>query len=805
MIEMLHPPSRSSQPTHWPRVIIAGILLAGAFAMGAKAQPGFVCETPLVISALPFDGAGNTSAYGDDYDNADVPPVAASAVTNGTGSPYYISGDDVVYAYTPSGNQEITITTTNDDDWIGLWAFTGCPFASTVGYHTSISGAARAINNLPVQGGVTYYFVISTWAAPQSTDYTIHIELNWAAEPCTGLPDPGATTGPANACLGVPFTLGTENSIANSGINYQWEISTDGGNTWANALANDSSAAYTTTQTDTTMYRCIVTCEGNGTAISTPWEVGMNPPTACYCIPTGAANNLDEIRNFTLSNLDHSSPASEGTNGYTNYTDSVPAAQLFIGLPYVASLTSGSGSGSHGAAIWIDLNDNGLFEAAERVTSLTSSITGSTTASFPAFTLADSPGIHRLRVQYTHLQDGGNLDPCVITTTYSETEDYLVEVTSTGDCSGMPTVEAITTSDSSVCVAMPFSLEGSGITELGITYQWQSSPAGSGTWTDITGATSPTYTVAAGISAATDFRLMVTCTNGNESATSNTLSITMNPPLECYCIPTGSLNNGDEILNFTLGSLNNSSAASEGVNGYINYTSTVAAVQLNAGSSAIASLTSGPGSGNHGAAIWIDLNDNGAFEASEKVTFLANSITGNSTVSFPAFTVATALGTHRLRVQYTYLVGGDVLDPCVITTQFAETEDYLVEIIAALPDDCLGVAGGTALPGTPCVASTGFGGMWSNACICVENVGIEENLIANGVGVHPNPASSELFISTPNGQPVHVKVYDMVGHLVKASHLTNRLDISALAPGSYSLQVIDEMGNRLAHARFVKQ
>src|SRR5690606_15606059 len=32
------------------------------------------------------------------------------------------------------------------------------------------------IEELPVTAGTTYYFVISTWPSPQSTNYTIHIE-----------------------------------------------------------------------------------------------------------------------------------------------------------------------------------------------------------------------------------------------------------------------------------------------------------------------------------------------------------------------------------------------------------------------------------------------------------------------------------------------------------------------------------------------------------------------------------------------------------------------------------------------------
>ena len=527
------------------------LALLGAFTLKAGAQTGNVCETPIEITALPYDDAGNTSAYGDDYENADVPPLAPDAVTTGTGSNYYITGDDVVYAYTPAFNGAITITTTNDDDWIGLWAFTGCPFASTVGYHTATSGASRAINGLPVQQGVTYYIVISTWASPQSTNYTLHVELDWSAEPCTETPAPGATTGPSNICPGVDFTLGLENGTTNDGISFQWETSADG-TTWANAPGNSTAATYSTSQSADTWYRCQVTCDVAGMGTSTPLQVLTNDPLGCYCIPTGSANNADEIRNFTLADLDNDSGPSEGTAGYADYTDSIPAAQLVIGTSYIASLTSGSGSGNHGAAIWIDYNDNGAFETGEMVADIASSILPNTTATFPAFIPEDAPGVHRLRVQFTYNQ------------------------------------------------------------------------------------------------------------------------------------------------------------------------------------------------------------------------------------------------------------AGNVLDPCTITTSFAETEDYLVELAPAGPD-CMGVLGGPALPGTPCVSDNGYGGLWSNDCVCIENVGIGEIAASTGLALHPNPASTVLYITTPSGLPAHVKVYDMLGQLVVEKDRTVQLDIRHLAPGAYNLQLLDNNGTVKASARFLKQ
>lgn len=153
---------------------------------GGTSGGGETCGDPLVVTDLPYDHAGNTADYGNSYSNGDVPPEAPGAVTTGTGSEYYLSGPEVVYSYTPSEDEVLNITTTNDDGWVGLWAFTGCPFTSTVGYHTSTSGTTRAINGLEVTANETYYFVVSSWESQKpSTDYTIHIEK------VGGVTDPG--------------------------------------------------------------------------------------------------------------------------------------------------------------------------------------------------------------------------------------------------------------------------------------------------------------------------------------------------------------------------------------------------------------------------------------------------------------------------------------------------------------------------------------------------------------------------------------------------------------------------------------
>jgi hypothetical protein len=76
-------------------------------------------------------------------------------------------------------------------------------------------------------------------------------------------------------------------------------------------------------------------------------------------------------------------------------------------------------------------------------------------------------------------------------------------------CSGIPLAGTTTISATTVCSGATINLNTTGgSTELGITYQWQSSPTGANTFTDISGATTKAYT--ATVTANTDYQCVVT-------------------------------------------------------------------------------------------------------------------------------------------------------------------------------------------------------------------------------------------------------------------------------------------------------
>ncbi len=143
-------------------------------SVGAFAQPGNLCTDPIVIASLPFSVSDNTANYGDNYDPPTATPIACGS---GTAGNYYLGGNDVVYAYTPSVSGTVNIQFPSSVGWTGLFVFASCADIGVAPYACNCSSAAgnRTINNMSVTAGATYYIVISSWPAPQTIAYTLNV------------------------------------------------------------------------------------------------------------------------------------------------------------------------------------------------------------------------------------------------------------------------------------------------------------------------------------------------------------------------------------------------------------------------------------------------------------------------------------------------------------------------------------------------------------------------------------------------------------------------------------------------------
>ena len=69
--------------------------------------------------------------------------------------------------------------------------------------------------------------------------------------------------------------------------------------------------------------------------------------------------------------------------------------------------------------------------------------------------------------------------------------------------------------------------------------------------------------------------------------------------------------------------------------------------------------------------------------------------------------------------------------------------------------------------------------------------GLNTQLITTDeIQVYPNPANDVVFVRTPSGSQIHsVELYSMNGQRFTSSVAMGRIDVSALAPGLYILQL----------------
>jgi hypothetical protein len=137
--------------------------------------------------------------------------------------------------------------------------------------------------------------------------------------------------------------------------------------------------------------------------------------------------------------------------------------------------------------------------------------------------------------------------------------------------------------------------------------------------------------------------------------------------------------------------------------------------------------------------------------------------------------------------------------PCDDGNAETTNDTYSVDC-ACLGEDCLGVPGGNALPGQPCDDGNPdtSNDTWQSGCLCDGTVGLQENELANGLRIHPNPTNGLITIALEDaqGMAIGMRITDLLGNEVMKSDLGTRsgswstvLDLGSMARGIYLLQL----------------
>ncbi|MBS4041905.1 MAG: fibronectin type III domain-containing protein [Flavobacteriales bacterium] len=274
---------------------------------------------------------------------------------------------------------------------------------------------------------------------PTVTTAAIYFDdVIWEPLPTTA---PTCTTGMASnldpTCGLSPVVL-SWNSL-NEATAYLVRIgTTPGGNEIAdNISVVNTNYSFTSPTPNTTYYWSVTPTNNVGSATNCSELSFTTPNGSCLCTPvytTGKTLN-DLISNVVISGttlannsgMDPVNPFYTYFAGQPNFT-----ATLQSGTSYTIQVSNGT-AGTGNVAVWIDYNNNELFEESEKVTFTTTTMDGSSTVSLN-FTVPCLPqsGVHRMRVRYVwgSANPGSTMDPCA-SYSWGEVEDYDVTIQAT--------------------------------------------------------------------------------------------------------------------------------------------------------------------------------------------------------------------------------------------------------------------------------------------------------------------------------------------------------------------------------------
>ncbi|WP_167855236.1 GEVED domain-containing protein [Hymenobacter wooponensis] len=355
---------------------------------------------------------------------------------------------------------------------------------------------------------------------------------------------------------------------------------------------------------------------------------------------------LAGINNTTLGNVE----------GYKDYSCTYTAA-LLVGTDVPISIKTNTNADEN-VRVWIDLNNDGTFNTTtELVFSSNASRTHAGTIRLPLTTVTGVRLRLRVAADYTNSPIP---TPCS-TPLYSQTEDYSV----------LPSVSTV--APVAEFVAAPIQT-CSGTVQF--TDQSQNAPT-TWLWNFGDGATSTLQNPSHQYTTGGTYTVALTATNGNGSNTrtrTNYITFDSAVPVAAACTPqTQAYCCNYGITQFTLGPLTKTSA--NGQAGYEDFTCASKAT-LTVGNRYPISITTNPTSAQD-TRVWLDLNNDGTFTASELIYQALNTINPSGTLLVPS---STALNQPlRLRVVSDYV--GSPFTACG-GVQYGQAEDYTITLQA---------------------------------------------------------------------------------------------------------------------------
>jgi len=223
-----------------------------------------------------------------------------------------------------------------------------------------------------------------------------------------------------------------------------------------------------------------------------------------YCVPSfiSGASYIKKFETTGGSTNINNETNAQSTGGYGDFTSQSVVVTSGTSFDFSVAYQSISG-----VAIWIDWNDNGIFEADERIFNTTSFVIGSVSGTI--YVPMSALETYRMRVLCSFLVTNPN-DPCIVSTSSGEVEDYTIDVQI--PCSPITSINTSGVTQTSIDVSWT-----AGATETSWNIEYGTAGFTQGSGTTLNGVTNP-YTIT-GLTAGTSYDVYVQadCGNGNTS------------------------------------------------------------------------------------------------------------------------------------------------------------------------------------------------------------------------------------------------------------------------------------------------
>ena len=507
-------------------------------------------------------------------------------------------------------------------------------------------------------------------------------------------------------------------------------------------------------------------------------------PTFTYCQATyssgtGLGDYLSFVSLNTLTNTTVGSPAPY----YTLYPQTgATTTTLVAGNTYTITLIAGSYSNNDIAA-FIDYGQNGILDDIGDKLGEVDNLAASPTSTAIVFTVPFTAMNGKTRFRVRELDHGtfNDITPCLVQSSYGETEDYSITITG-------------------------------GVDNL-VTYTWSPST--------YLGATTGSSVSASSVSLTTVYTVTVTNTYGCSGSKTNTLVVSPSPTITVLngsiCLGNSYTLTPSGASNYTYSSGSPVVTPTTTTTYSVTGTNTLGCVSSN---TALATLTVN--------ALPTVTANSGTICSGNSFTITGSgastyTYSSGSVVSPTASATYTVIGTSTLGCTGSALSSVTV-NPNPVVSAITINSVICVGEIATLTASTTATSytwntGATTLSTTvsPSVTTT-YSINVTNVygCIGSSNVTVNVNacvglneLVSENVSIYPNPNTGVLNITLPTSisQNSSLEIYDAIGKLVVKQTLTNELNsvnISDLTNGIYLFKILNN-NNSVKIGKLVKQ